>query len=186
MFLERWSPRAFTNEAIAEADLLTMLEAARWAPSSYNSQPWRFVYARRDTPHWKNFLDLLVPGNQAWAKNAAALVVLISASMMRRPGGEREVSSPTHSLDAGTASGYFALQANRMKWFVHGMVGFDKARAFADLNVPDGYKMEAIYAVGKIGDPSNLPEALKAREHPSMREPLSELAFEGSFGKQGR
>ena len=68
MFLERWSPRAFTGEPISETDLLTMLEAARWAASSYNSQPWRFIYARRDTPHWDRFLDLLVPHNQSWVK----------------------------------------------------------------------------------------------------------------------
>ncbi len=181
IFLERWSPRAFSAEPIAEEDLLTMLEAARWAPSSYNSQPWRFAYARRDTPHWQSFLDLLVPFNRSWAQNASALVILISNSLMRPPGADKEVPSPTHSLDAGTASGYFALQAQKMGWHTHGMVGFDRERAFAELNVPKGYSVEAAYAVGKIGDPSTLPEPLQEREYPSGRLQLTDLAFEGTF-----
>ena len=181
MFLERWSPRAFTGEAMSEADLLTMLEAARWAASSYNSQPWRFLYARRGTAHWDKFLDLLVPFNRSWAKDASALVVLVSNSLMRPPGAEKDVPSHSHSLDAGTASGYFALQASRMGWFVHGMVGVDMDRAFADLNVPQGFRVEAAYAVGKRGDASSLPEALQAREQPSPRVPLAQLAFEGGF-----
>ena len=181
MFLQRWSPRAFASETLAEADLLTMLEAARWAPSSYNSQPWRFVYARRDTPHWNRFLDLLVPFNRSWAEHASALVILVSNSVMRPPGSDKDVPSHTHSLDAGTASGYFALQANKMGWYVHGMVGFDRERAFTELNVPVGYRVEAAYAVGRLGDPATLPDALREREHPNSRTSLAELAFEGSF-----
>ncbi len=181
MFLERWSPRAFRGEGISETDLLTMLEAARWAASSYNSQPWRFIYARRDTPYWDRFFDLLVPHNQSWVRSASALVILVSNSLMRLPGTDKEAPSPTHSFDAGTASGYFALQAHKMGWSTHGMVGFDKERAFAELNVPEGYTVEAAYAVGRLGEPSKLPEALRAREHPSTRLPLTQLAFEGSF-----
>ena len=181
MFLERWSPRAFTGEPLAAADLLTMLEAARWAPSSYNSQPWRFAYARRDTPHWGQFLDLLVPSNRSWAAGASALVILVSNSLMRPPGSDKDVPSPTHSLDAGTASGYFALQAYKMGWYVHGMIGFDRERAFTELNVPAGYRVEAAYAVGRVGDPASLPDALRDRERPSARTPLAELAVEGSF-----
>ena len=181
MFLERWSPRAFTGEGISEPELMTMLEAARWAPSSYNSQPWRFLYARRGTAHWDRFLDLLVPFNRGWAKDAAALIVLVSNPLMRPPGAEKDVPSHSHSLDAGTASGYLALQANRMGWHVHGMVGFDMDRAFAKLNVPTGYRVEAAYAIGRIGDPATLPEQLRARETPNSRNPLSELAFEGGF-----
>jgi nitroreductase len=78
MFLERWSPRAFTQDVISEADLLAILEAGRWAPSCFNAQPWRFLYARRGTAHWKKFLELLVPFNRGWAKDAAALIVLVS------------------------------------------------------------------------------------------------------------
>jgi nitroreductase len=91
MFLERWSPRAFTGEGISAADLMTIMEAARLAPSSYNSQPWRFIYARRDTPHWDTFLDLLVPFNRSWAKDAAALLVLVSNPLMKPPGSDNAV-----------------------------------------------------------------------------------------------
>ncbi len=181
MFLARWSPRALTGEAISEADLLTMLEAGRWAASSYNSQPWRFLYARRDTPHWDRFLGLLNPFNQSWAKNASALVVLVSNTMMRPPGAERDVPSYSHSFDAGAASGYVALQAGEMGWHVHGMVGLDMERAAAELGVPQGYRVEAAYAIGRLGDKSMLPEGLQAREMPSPRTSLTELAFEGGF-----
>ena len=180
-FLERWSPRAFDGSPISEADLLTMLEAARWAASSYNSQPWRFIYARRDTPHWEPMLDLLVPFNRSWAQHAAALVLFVSNSVMKPPGADKEVPSHSHSFDAGAASGYFALQATHMGWYVHGMVGFDMGRAFTALNVPKGFRVEAIYAVGKKGDPEQLPEQLRARETPSPRRPLAEIAFEGTF-----
>ena len=181
MFLARWSPRAFTGEAISEADLMTMLEAARWAASAYNSQPWRFIYARRDTPHWEKFLGLLVPFNRGWAKESSALVILVSNSLMRPPGAEKDVPSHSHSLDAGAASANFALQANKMGWYVHGMLGFDIDRAFAELDVPMGYRVEAAYAVGRLGDPASLPEQLRAREMPSPRLPLAKLAFEGAF-----
>jgi nitroreductase len=181
IFLERWSPRAFTGQPISETDLMTMLEAGRWAASSYNSQPWRFLYARRDTPHWDKFLKLLVPFNQSWAKDASALVILVSNSLMRPPGADKDVPSYSHSLDAGAASAYFALQAHKMGWHVHGMVGLDMHRAFAELNVPQGYRVEAAYAIGKLGDKSTLPEALQAREVPSPRLPLTQLAFEGGF-----
>ncbi len=181
MFLDRWSPRAFAGVAISEQELMTMLEAGRWAASSYNSQPWRFLYARRDTPHWDKFFNLLVEFNQGWCKSASALIYLASNSLMRPPGSDKDVPSYSHSLDAGTAAGYVALQAMKMGWQLHGMVGFDKERAFAELNLPQGYRVEAAYAVGKIGDKATLPDALREREKPSERVPLSQLAFEGGF-----
>ena len=181
MFTDRWSPRAFDGATMPEADLLAMFEAARWAPSAYNSQPWRFLYARRGTPSWDKFLGLLVPFNQSWAKEASALVILVSRSLMRPPGGDADVPSHSHSLDAGAASSNFALQANKLGYYVHGMVGFDMARAFAELGVPGGYRVEAAYAVGKRGDTSKLSEVLQAREFPSPRLPVSEIAFEGGF-----
>jgi len=89
--------------------------------------------------------------------------------------------SHTHSFDAGAASGYLALQANRLGWYVHGMVGLDMDRAFKELNVPAGYRVEAAYAIGRKGDPANLPEQLRAREFASDRLPLPEIALEGGF-----
>ena len=183
LFLERWSPRAFTGEAVPRAELLAMIEAGGWAASSYNSQPWRFLYALRDTAHWDGFLGLLGESNRAWAAQAGALLVLVSNSLMRVPGKENEVPSYSHSLDAGAASANFALQATRMGWQAHGMVGFDRERAFSELRVPQGHRVEAAYAVGRVADPATLPEALRAREVPNRRRPLAEIALEGGFAE---
>jgi nitroreductase len=181
LFLERWSPRAFSNEPISEAELLTLFEAARWAPSSYNAQPWRFIYARRDTEHWPRFLGLLVEYNQSWARNAAALVILVSKTTMLPRGADKEVPSPTHSLDAGAAWENLALQATRSGWAAHGMAGFDMPRAAVELGVPPDYRVEAAIAIGRRGDKSVLPEALQAREQPSDRLPLAQIVSEGRF-----
>ncbi|MGO4170768.1 nitroreductase family protein [Bosea sp. TAF32] len=181
LFLERWSPRAFTDEVISEAELKALFEAARWAPSSYNSQPWRFVYARRGTAHWQTLLGLLNAFNQSWAKNAAALVVVVSKETMAVPGKAEEVPSYSHSFDAGAAWANLALQAVRLGWQAHGMVGFDRARALTEFKVPAGYRVEAAVAIGKPGDKAQLPEALQARETPSQRNPISATAFEGAF-----
>lgn len=181
VFIERWSPRAFTGEAITETDLATIFEAARWAPSSYNSQPWRFLYARRDTPAWSIFLSLLSEFNQSWAKRTAALIILVSRETMLPPGGDKEIPSHSHSLDAGAAWGSLALQARLSGWDAHGMVGFDRAAAIKALNIPEGYRVELAIAIGRRGEPSLLPEALAAREKPSIRRPLREIVFEGGF-----
>lgn len=184
MFLERWSPRAFTAEPISEAELLTMLEAGRWAASSGNLQPWRFLYARRETPAFAVYLDLLTPTNQSWAKDASALVCLVSHTTRTAASGE-EVPSPTHAFDAGTASGYVTMQAHLMGWAAHGMAGFDRKRLIETLRVPEGYAAHACYAIGRRGDAAGLPEALRERETPSGRRPLAELAFEGGFSGEG-
>jgi len=184
-FLERWSPRAFDGQKMPEADLLTMIEAGHWAASSYNSQPWRFLYAHRDTPDFAKFLGLLVEFNQSWAKSASALVIVVSNSLMRPAGADADVPSYSHSLDTGTATGYFALQASLMGYQAHGMVGFDKERAFTELHVPPGHRVEAAYAVGRQGDKSQLPEMLQQRETPSPRKAVSEIAFAGGFPAPG-
>jgi nitroreductase len=182
MFLERWSPRALTGAPMSEYELLTILEAARWAPSAFNSQPWRFIYARRDTEHWPRLLGLLTESNRLWARNASALVILVSKTTVLPRGAEKEVPSWSHSLDAGAAWYSLALQASRSGWAAHGMVGFDKERAVSELGVPEGYRVEAAIAIGKRGDKSLLPEALQARELQSGRLPLRELVREGHFG----
>lgn len=183
IFLERWSPRAYSGEAIPEADLLTIFEAARWAPSSYNSQPWRFFYALRDTPDWDVFLDLLVEGNKGWAKNAAALVILASKITMQIPGKDVPIESYSHSLDAGAAWGYLALQAQMLGWAAHGMVGFDLPRAARTLEIPADYRVEVAIAIGRKADPTTLPDALKAREVPNGRAPIATLIRAGKFVK---
>lgn len=181
LFLQRWSPRAYTGEAMPEAELMTILEAARWAPSSYNSQPWRFLYARRDTPHWEAFLALLNPFNQSWAKQAGALVVIVSNPMMLPPGAEKPVPSHSHSFDAGAGWAQMALQSTISGWAAHAMVGFDMARAATELHVPEGWRVEAAVAIGRQGDKSLLPEQMAARENPNGREALSMIALEGGF-----
>lgn len=181
IFLERWSPRAFTGEAISDANLRTLFEAARWAPSSYNSQPWRFLYAKRDTPAFAKFLGLLIEFNQSWAKNASALVIVLSKKTFTPAGKTEAVASHSHSFDAGAAWGFLALQAWRSGYGTHAMTGFDIPRAAVELNVPDDYRVEAAVAIGRIGDKSILPEAVREREKPNSRNPQSDFVFEGGF-----
>lgn len=181
IFLQRWSPRAFTGESMPEEALMRIFEAARWAPSSSNLQPWRFLYARRDTPSWPVFLGLLVEGNRAWAQHTAVLMVAVSKATMRRAGSDADVPSPSHSFDTGAAWASMALQATSMGWHAHGMVGFDMKRAAVELRVPDDYRVEAAIAIGRKGDKATLPEALQAREAPNGRETVGKFAFEGGF-----
>ena len=177
IFLDRWSPRAMSGEAVTEEELMTLFEAARWAPSSYNNQPWRILYARRGTPHWQTFFDLLVPGNQAWAKDAAVLLLFASKETFDFNGKPY----PTHSFDTGAAWENLALQGALKGLVVHGMQGFDYERARTELRIPEGFRVEAMAAVGRPGDPSKLPESLREREQPSDRKPLAETVSEGRF-----
>lgn len=177
LFLHRWSPRAYDGTTIPEADLRTIFDAARWAPSSYNYQPWRFLYATRDSADWQRFLDLLIPFNQSWAKDSGVLIIILSETTMGSP----DKPSHSHSFDAGAAWGHMALQADMLGYHAHGMVGFDLDKTRTELAVPEGFRIEAAVAIGKMGDPANLPEALQAREVPSDRKPLDEVAYPGSF-----
>ncbi|MGD0634875.1 MAG: nitroreductase family protein [Beijerinckiaceae bacterium] len=181
IFLERWSPRAFTGESIPEAELLTIFEAARWAPSCNNSQPWRFVYALRDTPDWDVFFDLLTEGNKRWAKDTAVLIIVASKITMQIPGKDAPVESHSHSFDTGAAWGYLALQASISGWAAHGMMGFDLPRAARTLGIPAGYRVEAAVAIGRKADPATLPEAQRAREVPTGRTPIETLIKLGKF-----
>lgn len=181
MFINRWSPRAFTGEDISEAALMTLFEAARWAPSASNAQPWRFLYARKGTPHFDTFLGLLIPFNQDWAKAAAALVFLVSNGMPLAPGADKPTPSRTHSLDAGAAWENLALQAHLTGWAAHGMAGIDYPRVATELNVPEHYRVEMAIAIGRQGHKSVLPEALAARERQNNRLPLAEIVMEGGF-----
>lgn len=180
-FINRWSPRAYTGADISEETVLTFLEAARWAPSAYNAQPWRFVYARRGTPAWNNLLGLLNEFNRSWAEKASVLIVVLSRTVMVPPGAKEAVPASTHAFDTGSAWGYLALQASISGWHAHGMAGFDKDKARVELGVPAEFSVEAMVAIGKLGDKSILPEGLQGRELPSPREALSKLAFEGKF-----
>jgi len=182
LFLERWSPRAFDGSDMPDEDLLTIFEATRWAPSAFNSQPWRFLYAKSGDENWARFLALLIPWNQSWAVSASVLVYILSDSL---PFVDKETGAPatshTHSFDAGAAWACLALQATRMGYYAHGMSGIQYDRAHAELGVPERYRLEAACAIGPIGDPAMLDDKLRAREFPSMRKPISDFAFAGSF-----
>ncbi|OWJ66477.1 nitroreductase family protein [Inquilinus limosus] len=180
LFLRRWSPRAFTEEAIPEAELLRFFEAARWAPSAYNSQPWHFIYARRGSERWPVFLDILNEWNRGWAQHAAALVIVASKTKFDQP-GKGETQLLTHSFDAGAAWSNFALQALLSGWHTHGMSGFDRDKAREHLGLPPDYAADAAIAIGRLGDKATLPEKLQEREVPSGRKPLGSIVSEGAF-----
>lgn len=177
LFVDRWSARAMSGEALSEAELLPLLEAARWAPSSMNFQPWRFLYARRDTDFWPAFLDLLLPGNRLWAERAGALVLFISRTHFDGDGRP----CITHSYDTGAAWQSLALQGSLNNLVVHGIQGFDYQRARRVLRIPADYAVEAMAVIGKPGNKAELSEALQQREQPSDRRPLAQTACEGPF-----
>lgn len=178
LFLRRWSPRAMSGEPLGEEELFTLFEAARWAPSTYNEQEWRFLYARRDTASWPLFFELLVEGNRAWCQNAALLAVILAHRVFQKSGKP----NPVHVFDCGAAFENLALQGTAMGLVVHGMQGFDFDKARTVLAVPDDYAVVAMFAAGRPGDPAKLPEALRQREVPSGRRPIRELMHEGVFG----
>ena len=177
LILNRWSPRAFSPEPVSETELMTLFDAGRWAQNSYNNQPWRFIYAHNGDAHWQKFLNLLEPGNKEWAQLAQVLIVVISKKTFdydNRP-------SITHSFDTGAAAQNMALQGAYMDIVVHGMEGFDYDRARTELKIPKDYQVEAMFAVGKIGNKNELPQKLREREIPSDRKPLEEIVFVGKF-----
>jgi nitroreductase len=180
IFINRWSPRAMSGEEITREELMCLFEAARWAPSSMNNQPWRFLYAMRNTGHWEKFVNILTPGNQRWCRNAAVLVVVVSKTTFDFNGKPAR----THSYDSGAAWASLALQGSFMGLVVHGMQGFSYDRAKSGLMVSDEHQVEAMIAVGRPGNKEVLPPDLQEREFPSARRKLEEIIFEGGFGAQ--
>jgi nitroreductase len=169
-----------SGEAISKDDLMTLFEAARWAPSSYNNQPWHFVYATRDSAQWPDLFNLLIEFNQSWCKNAAALVVIISKNDF----AYNNKPSRTHSFDTGSAWENLCLQATHMNLIAHGMEGFDYDKAKQNLSIPDGYTVEAMCAIGKPGKKEDLPVDLQKREELSDRKPITEFVYLGKFVKK--
>ena len=181
LFTDRWSPRSFANEAISKEQLLTLLEAARWAPSAYNAQPWRFIYGIRHTPQWDAIFASVNPFNQSWAKSAGALLVVASAKTLIPPGQATAVPNQWHSFDAGAAWASLAFQAVHSGLAAHGIAGFDGEKLREAIKLPDDYAINAVIVIGKIGPREALPPELQAREQPNGRLALSQLAFEGTF-----
>jgi len=177
LFLNRWSPRSMTGEEMDDDTIMSLFEAARWAPSSYNNQPWRFIYAKRNTPYWNRLFDLVAEPNKVWAKNAALIVVVVSNKYFDINGKY----SITHQYDAGAAWENLALEASIRELVAHGMQGFDYERARTDLGIPDSFDVMAMIAIGKRGPKENLPKNLQEKEVPNGRKPLREIVMEGRF-----
>ncbi len=169
---ERFSARAFSDQVLSEDELLTLFEAATWAPSAMNEQPWRYRYAMRGTLAFDRLWDLLNSGNQPWAKNAAALIVCSVMSTLERNGQPNQ--SRLHDL--GLANAQLLMQATSMEIFGHLMGGFDHARAQKELGLdPATEEVFCILALGRLTSPETLPEPFKTRElTPRIRRPFAE------------
>ena len=165
-----------SGENISKVELMTLFEAARWAPSASNIQPWRFIYANRKMPEFQDFLSFLMEGNRIWCEKAGAFVVVISQKT-----SDKGTLYPNHSFDTGSAWENLALQAVNMNLVAHGMAGFNYTIAKKELSVPDNYEVEMMIAIGKPGKIEELPEPLREREKPSNRKPLEEIVFEGKY-----
>lgn len=177
--VERWSPRSFDGSEMPIEDLNVIFEAAGWAPSSYNIQPWRFLYARRGDENWERFVSLLIESNRIWARNASVLIFIVSDKFNRA--GEEPKPNYCHSFDCGAAWQNMALQATAMGYHAHGMIGFDMERAVQELRIPEDHRLEAAVAIGRKDAKEKLPEKLQEREAPNGRRPVSEFAMAGSF-----
>jgi hypothetical protein len=177
IFPLRWSSRAMSGEPLREADLLKLLEAARWAPSAFNNQPWRFLYSIKDDPNWPLFYSLLKGRNSRWCNNAGALFVMVSKTTFDESGS----FSRTHSFDMGAAWMSLALQGSMLGLVVHGMQGFDYDRARDELHVPDDHQVEAMCAVGYQGNLDLLDKDFHQGERPKGRKKLADIAWPGGF-----
>jgi nitroreductase len=179
LILNRWSPRSMTGEVLDNEEIMSLFEAARWAPSSYNNQPWRFIYAKRNTEHWDRLFSLLADGNRTWAKNSALLVVVIS----RQNFEYNEKPARTHQFDAGSAWENLALEAFSRGIVAHGMQGFDYDKARIELEIPTDFEVMAMIAIGKKGSRESLSPELQEKEKLTDRKPLKDIVMEGIYRK---
>lgn len=177
MILNRWSPRAMSGEPMTKEELFALFEAARWAPSSYNNQPWIFIYGMRGTESWKRLHALQIPFNQEWTKNSSALALVVSKNNFYH----NNKPAVTHSFDTGAAWMALALEGHEKGYVVHGMQGFDYEAAKKNLNIPADYTVEAMIAIGRPAPKETLPEEMQAKEFPSGRRAVTEFVMEGLF-----
>lgn len=177
LFINRWSPRAFIPQDLTTEQVKKLCEAASWAPSAYNNQPWRFVYSLRGSDSWQSFIDILVPFNQSWAQHTSMLVIMCARTTFEF----NNEPSITHQFDTGSAWMNLALQAHMMGLAAHGMQGFDYQKAAVLINLPADHVVLAMCAVGFPGDASMLPAELAAKEIPSERKSLHERFFQNKF-----
>lgn len=182
LFLKRWSARSFKPEAMPEEHLLAMFEAARWAQSASNNQPWRFSYTLRDSDTWEQYLGFLVDSNRAWSQNASAIVIVVSKKHTSPTDGSEPKFNRTHDFDTGAATQAFTLQATMLGYIAHPMAGIDVDAIQQAFGLqPEDYTVECMIAVGKLAPKQDLPEKYQAREIQSQRKPLSEIAFKDGF-----
>ncbi len=185
VFLERWSPRSFIPEPIPPKELRSLFEAARWAPSANNVQPWLFLYAQRSEDR-QRFLEGLHPRNRAWAARAPVLAYLLARTHLPGPEGTGPVPNPNARFDAGAAWMALALQARFLGLSTHAMGGLERPGVYSILGVsPEEFEILVGIAIGRSGDWDALPPDLAAREHPSSRKPLSAIYQEGPLGSAG-
>ena len=179
LILKRRSRRAMNPKELDREEFFPLFEAARWAPSCYNVQPWRFLWTKRDSEHWDDFFSILVEANQKWCINASVLVLIASNKFY--DSGE---INPASTFDCGSAFQNLALEATRRDLIAHPMKGFDKEKSIKVLNIPENFTPEIMVAIGILGSDSHLDEERKKLEHtPSLRKELSEIVYEGKFPK---
>ncbi|WP_077327923.1 nitroreductase family protein [Virgibacillus siamensis] len=176
IYIKRWSPRSFLDKEVSEDVLRGIFEAARWAPSAANIQPWRFVIARTEKDR-NRFYTFINDGNVAWCEKAPVLTAVISKTDAEFTGG----NNPSHAFDTGAAWGYLALEAARKGLSTHAMGGFDKQKAKEVLGIPENYAVHAIVAIGYQGDKASLLEQFQEREIPSDRNATDAFLSEGLF-----
>ena len=170
----RWSPRAYSDKEVPTAELKRLFEAARWAASSSNEQPWRFLVGRRGDETYQKIFNALVEGNQSWAKSAPVLVLSVAKKVFTNNGKPNAYGMH----DTGAASATLALQATADGLHTHSMAGFDREQARASFAIPSDYEIGAVTAIGYFGDPADLPEHLQKMEvSPRQRKPLEEFVF---------
>ena len=177
IFLKRWSPRSMNGEPVDSSVVKQLFEAARWAPSSYNEQEWRFMYAHRDTDQWSLLFDVLMEANQAWCKNAGVLILAASRTTFAKNGKPNSV----HELDTGMAVQNLLLQTASLGLVGHAMAGFDRGKSKVALELPDGVEPHCMIAIGHPGEIEVLPEDFRGGEEPSGRKSISEISVEGKY-----
>jgi nitroreductase len=180
LITDRWSPRAFADKSVSPDVLRSLFEAARWAPSSSNEQPWAYLVATRDDhENFSKMLSVLVEFNAGWAKGAAVLALAVAKLNFAK----NDAPNRNAHYDTGAASALLSVEATARGLAVHQMAGFDPAKAREVFDIPAGWEAIAAIAIGHPGDPNSLPQPLKDRElAPRTRKPLSEFVMSGHWG----
>jgi nitroreductase len=177
VYLRRWSSRSFDSRPIEEHVLMSLFEAARWATSANNEQPWRFIVAQTAEER-ERFYTFISESNREWCAKAPVLILVLSAKINSRGNVSR-----SHAFDAGTAWGYLALEAARKGLNSRPMGGFDREKAKEVLQIPEDFEPHIVAAVGYRGPNEALPERLRERDTPTLRKPIEETLFRGVFGQ---